>query len=108
MARPVQNDSSPDNLQQSVFDVYISFSFSFFLFLFSSLLCYYFSFIYLLFFFFNLKQSCLPGSSEHSECSVMEDFLSKHFLQQVWPSDSAWIKTGKEGKKKDSSISATR
>lgn len=48
------------------------------------------------------------GSSEHSECSVMEDFLSKHFLQQVWPSDSAWIKTGKEGKKKDSSISATR
>ena len=32
----------------------------------------------------------------------MEDFLSKHSLQQVWPSDSAWIKKkGKEGKKKD-------
>lgn len=105
MARPVQNDSSPDNLQPS--DVYISFSFSFLfpLFFFTLLLF----FIYLsIIFFFNLKQSCLPGSSEHSECSVMEDFLSKHFLQQVWPSDSAWIKTGKEGKKKDSSISATR
>ena len=39
-----------------------------------------------------IKHNWIPGLSEHSGCNVRGDFLSKHLLLQVSPSDSAYMK----------------
>ena len=51
-----------------------------------------------------IKHNWIPGLSEHSGCNVREDFLSKHLLLQVSPSDSAYMKNKTKQQKQTNKI----